>query len=338
MAHSMAKLHVWVASALALLVTSACGGESAPTPESQAQASPAAAVETPAAAPDASNDPPIIARIRFEPERPVTGDSVRAVVEASDPNGDPIWFHFAWELSGAPVNSKARELVLAGASKGDRLEVTVVAHDGKAESGPAHAATQIRNTAPRLERISIEPPGEIVAGMPIVVRPDACDADGDPVTFRYEWTVDGRPVPERGPSLSTEDLQRGDVVRVAVVATDGEDDSEPLASPKLPIVNAPPRVVSRPSEPSNDGTFRYQVLAKDPDGDTGLQFHLENAPDGMSIDALSGAVTWVPAPEQLGTHSVSVIVDDLQGGRVRHTFEVSVAPPDGAAPPASSAP
>ena len=80
------------------------------------------------------------------------------------------------------------------------------------------------------------------------------------------------------------------------------------------------------------------MSAKDPDGDTGLQFHLENAPDGMSIDALSGAITWVPASEQLGTHGVSVIVDDLQGGRVRHTFEVSVAPPDGAAPPASSAP
>lgn len=339
----MARIGVWSSAVLALIGgVAACGGEDAPAPQTPAQVEPAASAsattETPSAVPEAGNATPVIGRVRFEPERPVTGDSVRAVVEASDPDGDPVWFHYVWELGGAPVDNESRELVLAGASKGDRLEVTVVANDGKGESGPTHAMTQVRNAPPRLERISIEPPGEIIAGMPIVVRPDGRDVDGDAVTFRYEWTVGGRPVPERGPSLSTEDLQRGDVVQVTVVATDGEDESEALVSPRLPIVNAAPRIVSRPSEASNDGVFRYQVSAEDPDGDMNLQFRLENAPEGMSIDALTGAVTWTPAPEQTGTFDVAVIVDDLQGGRVRHTFQVTVDPPGGAAPPASRAP
>jgi hypothetical protein len=44
----------------------------------------------------------------------------------------------------------------------------------------------------------------------------------------------------------------------------------------------------------------------------------------MEIDALSGAITWVPQPDQIGSRIVSVVVDDLQGGRSMKRFEVTV--------------
>ena len=195
--------------------------------------------------------------------------------------------------------------------------------------------TSIRNAAPRLEGLAIEPGGPVVAGMDIVARPNARDADGDAVSFRYEWTVNGRSLREEGPVLSTRDLRRGDVAQVSVFADDGEDESEMLQSPKLAIVNAPPRIVSRPEATTEDGEFRYHVKAEDPDGDTDLQFRLEQAPDGMSVDPASGIITWQPTPGLSGTHEVSVMVDDLQGGLSRQTFEVVVHAPEGAAPPAS---
>ena len=74
----------------------------------------------------------------------------------------------------------------------------------------------------------------------------------------------------------------------------------------------------------------------DPDGDRNLQFHLEEAPDGMQIDQLSGAIRWVPRPDQVGTHTVSVIADDLQGGRGLHRFEITAGTPD-ASPAAPAA-
>jgi hypothetical protein len=320
----------------------ACGGGDEPPPKVASQASVQAPMtdtsEPSSPAAPAGNAAPRIVDVRFEPERPTVADSVRAVVETADAEGDPVWLRYVWEIAGASIDGKSREISLQGAAKGARIDVTVVANDGKNESNPRSASTVIRNAPPRLERVEIEPGSEIVAGRPIVARPDARDADGDAIRFRYRWTVNGRQVSEEGAALSTEDLGRGDTVQVEIVASDASDDSEPLTSPKLTIVNAPPRILSLPVEPSHDGTFRYRVSAEDPDGDVDLQFHLEQAPDGMRIDALTGAITWAPSSDQLGTHTVSVVVDDLQGGRTRRTFEVTVGGPADAAPPAARAP
>ncbi|MCC6007963.1 MAG: tandem-95 repeat protein, partial [Rhodobacteraceae bacterium] len=56
-------------------------------------------------------------------------------------------------------------------------------------------------------------------------------------------------------------------------------------------------------------TLEHEVNASDPDGDT-LAFALEDAPDGMEIDADSGLLRWTPAPGQHGDHSFAVVVND----------------------------
>ena len=56
----------------------------------------------------------------------------------------------------------------------------------------------------------------------------------------------------------------------------------------------------------------------------------------VRIDAPTGAITWVPSPDQVGVHTVAVVVDDLQGGRTRRTFNLRVGAP-GDAPPAAPA-
>ena len=208
------------------------------------------------------------------------------------------------------------------------MKLKVTAREGKDESGEVTASTRVANSPPRLERVIIEPSRDIVAGMEIVARPEAHDADGDSVSFRYEWSVDGRRQREKGPVLSTRRLRRGNVVQVKIVALDGEGESEGLQSPDLPIVNSPPRIVSKPGASSLGGGFRYRVKAEDADGDRGLQFRLENAPNGMKVGTLNGMITWSPEPGQSGTHPVSVVVDDLQGGQSKQSFEVVVNIPE----------
>ncbi len=320
---------------LALLVaTGACGDDQeamAPAPVAPRPRAPLG--DEPAVARH-SNAPPRIDAIEFEPERLIAGGTVRAVVQASDPDGDNLWFHYAWTIDGLPARSGTAELSLNVASRGDSVEVTVVAHDGAKESDPARESATLENAPPRLVRVEILPAGELVAGAPVIVRPEARDADGDPLTLHYEWTVNNRRQLEKGPSLDTKSLRRGDKVVVKIVASDGEDESEPFVSPTMEVANTPPRIVSKPGRPSADGVFRYRVAAEDPDGDPGLQFHLEKAPEGMEIDSMSGAIQWVPRRDQAGVHTVSVIADDLRGGRSRQRFEVTVGAP--AAPPAAA--
>ena len=87
---------------------------------------------------------------------------------------------------------------------------------------------------------------------------------------------------------------------------------------------------------SGDGSF-HRVRAEDPDGDPELMFELDEPPDGMTIDAVTGAISWEPSAVQPGTHHVAVIVDDLNGGRTRQVIEITVSPTAGGFQPPASA-
>ncbi len=56
-------------------------------------------------------------------------------------------------------------------------------------------------------------------------------------------------------------------------------------------------------------TYKYDVEASDPDGDT-LVFSLPVAPSGMSISNSTGLITWEPGNSQIGAHNVTVSVTD----------------------------
>jgi hypothetical protein len=327
----------------------ACGSEepaevqgfNTPPPATEAAAAPA----DPPQRDDASapvrvrrenNSAPVIASVEFDPPNPTTGETVRAVVDVSDADGDPPFLSYEWSLGGRPVGNGVSKLVLHDARKGDRLELEVVASDGQDESASETIWVKIENAAPTLKKVEIEPGAEISAGQTITLRPDARDRDGDPVSFSYEWTVNGERMPEEGPTFETGELKRGDEVLAVVVASDGEIDSLPLETPAFVLTNTPPQITSWPGAPGEDGVFEYQVQAEDADGTANLMYKLEKAPPGMQIDPKSGHVRWQPKPEQLGSYSIAIIVDDLEGGQAKQVFELSTTPPDGdSAPPAS---
>ena len=69
--------------------------------------------------------------------------------------------------------------------------------------------------------------------------------------------------------------------------------------------------------------YEYVVQAKDVDGDT-VSFRLETAPPGMTIDRVTGLLSWLVNPGLAGTHRVKVMADDGQGGMAWQEFEVSI--------------
>jgi hypothetical protein len=280
------------------------------------------------------NAPPEIESIVLDPSAPQPGGSVRAIVEVTDPDGDPVKVTYEWKLRGEPVGSGMPKLVLHDANRGDEIEVTAVASDGRGDSEAATASAYLGNRPPEVTRIQVGPSFEVSAGTTILVQPEASDPDGDELSFRHVWRVNGEVSEAAGDEFDTSKLARGDVVVVEVFASDGAEDSVPLVSPEIRIVNSPPQVSSRPAPASAGSGFRYRVEATDPDGDAPLGFELEQAPSGMKIGA-NGEISWMPSAEQSGVHRIRVVVDDRNGGRTSHAFEVRVGE---VGPPAEVAP
>ena len=94
----------------------------------------------------------------------------------------------------------------------------------------------------------------------------------------------------------------------------------------LPIFgNEPPIIQSSPSLNVKLGdTYSYQVEAID-DNDDDLIYSLILAPDGMTIDSSTGAVSWTPTEVQVGENDVKVKVSDGWYGITQDfTIEVSI--------------
>ena len=274
--------------------------------------------------PAGANQKPLIEQLRLEPAEPVSGDVLRAVVRARDPDGQAVETRFDWEVDGVPRSQTGPEIEIRRVRKGTRIEVTATASDGLAESEPARRAVQVRNQRPTLTQARIEPWDTVGRGESLTVRADGTDPDGDRLEIHYRWRVNDRPIAAEGASLSTAGLAPGDLVQARVVASDGESESDPIDTARVRVVGASPKIVSAPSDFSTDGFFRYTVEVERPNGKGELRFRLRTAPEGMWVNPVSGEITWRPEPGQTGVHPVEVEVKDPGGAVIVQAFSVSV--------------
>jgi hypothetical protein len=246
---------------------------------------------------------------------------------------------FDWKVNGEVVASGQRpRFTLEDVRKGDRIEVTAVATDGRLKSRPVSERTRIGNRPPLLQGVVLDPQTTVRAGDELLASPKATDADDDPLDFEYSWLVNDLESSQGDREFSTRGLKRGDRVRVRVVASDGSEESRPQESREITMGNSPPLIKEIPKAQTDEGLFRYSFEAEDPDGDRNLRFRLGKAPQGMRIDPILGVATWRPNESQAGVHPVEVIVQDTHGDGSALRFEVTVTatPVDpGDQPPAS---
>ncbi len=295
------KTRVLAASLLLAGLAAGCGGGS----ENKASGPPMTPTDPPSAQKRGENHPPEIRNVRLEPEHPVGGDAVRAIVDATDPDGDRLRFDYSWKLNGSPLGISSSRVELTDASKGDKLELVVRARDGQEESPPMGITVSLANRPPTLSSVELDAPGRLVSGSQVTARAIGHDLDGDAVHLRYAWRVNGQLMMEMGPVLSTEGLRRDDTIQVRVTASDGQA-STSLDSPLQRLENAPPQVTTAPGKVNPSGVLSYQIQAKDLDGDRPLRFRLLEAPTGMTISSALGEIEWRPSVEQAGEHAVTV--------------------------------
>lgn len=319
----MRRLTILTIGGAFALATLACGGDESSTPVPSANSmmpSPQTTGESSAT----GSGVPVIARVALTPPSLVPGQDVKAVVDAADPDGDSLRLNYVWTYNGKPVQSGPKSIFHPlELKKGDRVEVRVTASDGVNTSAEVRAHASAGNRPPVLSAVTLEPFGDVRAGEQISATPIASDPDNDSLRFTYQWRVNGtKKGNER--TLDTTGMKRGDKVQASVTASDGVRNSREKLSPVLMLGNSPPVITQLPASQSEDGTFKYTFVARDPDGDRNLRFFIEKGPQGAKMDAITGVLTWTPTASQAGVHPIEVGVKDRAGEGSTFLFELTV--------------
>jgi hypothetical protein len=90
-------------------------------------------------------------------------------------------------------------------------------------------------------------------------------------------------------------------------------------------VSDAPSITSSPiTTATEEVQYIYDVEAKDVDFDDALNYSLTSAPNGMSIEELTGIINWTPTDAQVGTHQIIVMVMDNQSAFVTQSFTITV--------------
>jgi hypothetical protein len=159
----------------------------------------------------------------------------------------------------------------------------------------------------------------------IKVKPQAVDADGDEVGFRFAWRLNGEQVDwQDGPVLAGDRLHKGDIVQLTVVPFDREDDGPPFTKLEFIVPNGPPAFVSQPPGSFRGFEYNYQVRAVDPDGDE-LIYSLEQGPAGMTLDGLTGQLNCSIDPGMSGEFPVKIAAADPDGLKAFQEFSLRVS-------------
>jgi len=189
------------------------------------------------------------------------------------------------------------------------------------------------NRAPVITRISVEP------GMPrtmddLAATVEGEDPDRDHIRYEYTWLVNEVEIRgQRQSRLPHTYYAKGDKVQLSVLAKDRQAETEGF-SPLIIVRNTPPEITTKPGSLRSVDGFRVQ--AKDIDSDA-LSFHLEGHPDGMTIDASSGTLSYQGSERaKAGDYAVNVVVEDPDGGSAKWAFGISVAAGSGGDKPAGS--
>jgi len=301
------RLCLVVATSLLLF---ACGKEEPPVISSAEPKQPLAS-SVPSETSTGGNDVKIV----LYPESPTSDDDLSVAV-----TGWSKGITYRWERNSEILEGVLSERLPAHSfAKGDTITVRV-------DIGPSvlQASTIIGNLPPEIISVAFADP-EIGSGKDIVLLPEGVDSDGDEVTSRCVWTINGEDLLfETGTVLPAESFKKGDRISVQVIPNDGTVDGKIFHGGEFIVPNSPPLFTSEPERNFLGHEYVYQVQASDPDADV-LRFSLESAPSGMKVDASTGEVRWSVGQSDAGEHLVRIVAEDSEGMRAVQEYTLSLS-------------
>jgi hypothetical protein len=121
-------------------------------------------------------------------------------------------------------------------------------------------------------------PNPLTREGPISVIAETEDADGDVLSYQYQWLVNGAILHEVNTHILAPDmLNKGDAVVVQVVVSDGKGHSAPFLTEPVQVSNSQPvvkRVNLELENPYPGARLQAKVEGQDADGDK-IQYHFK---------------------------------------------------------------
>ncbi len=284
--------------------------------------------------PPAENVPPF-----FEVARVLSRDGFGVVVTATavDPNGDDVRYTFDWG-DGSPTTTNRAGLAEHSYPEGDyrAYTVTITAEDGN--GGSVATEVVIDFPPPDQNRPPVIEVARVLAldGFEATLTASAVDADGDPITYTFDWG-DESPATENRAGLATHLFPEGEYAAYTVTVTardgrGGEASAEVPVEFVAPDQNRPP-VFELVRELSRDGfDVTLAASAVDPDGDA-LTYTFawgDESPDTVNAGGIAPHA--FPAGQFRG-YTVTVTADDGRGGQASEELVVEFVAPDQNRPP-----
>jgi len=259
--------------------------------------------------------------------------SVDITLTGFDANGDGLSFSIGSSPTRGTLSGSAPNLTYRpnpNVNGPDSFSFTV--NDGFATSGAATVNINIAsvNDPPTLSPISSQ---TVAEGNPLTFTASATDGDvpPDPLSFSLEGAPPGASISPSGAFTWTPTEAQGPgTYTITVRVTD--TGSPPLSATQsfsvtVTEANQPPVFPALGSQTVNEGSLLAVVaVAADPDLPAQpLQYSLDGAPPGASIDPTSGIFTWTPTEAQgPGQYSINVRVSDGAGGTATASFQINV--------------
>lgn len=230
---------------------------------------------------------------------------------------------YAWSVNGFPVEGESGPMLpKARFRRFDTVAVEITLNEQS-----ARAETPIHNATPRTIEVALDRPlDSLHAGVDLTAMPKGDDADGDNISWDYQWIRNDEEIP--GESLAVlrgDRYQRGDRVTVRVTPSDAFERGAPYTPSAVTIPNGAPEFVSRPPGWSGGAEYIYQVQAVDPDGDP-VHYQLVKAPDGLVLEPATQTIRWSLIGAPPGRHAIEVQIDDGQGATASQPFELDLSP------------
>lgn len=150
---------------------------------------------------------------------------------------------------------------------------------------------------------------------------------GAPMSFEYEWSVNGQPVRDvSGNILPAGRVRKNDRVSVVVTPIIGGSKATPFQSMSATVLSAPPSLDLKVLTPQAEKAAELQLVGMDPDGGTVTYAFESPVPAEVSLDKKTGKVVWnLPSQEKKVVH-FSASATNADGVKTVRTFEITVGP------------
>jgi len=185
--------------------------------------------------------------VALSPTDPLTADDLIATVtDAPDLHERrQLTYTVRWERDGSSVAELdgATTVPAAQTAKGQVWTAIATGTDDKErESAAGSAQVTIGDTAPIAESVAITP-ARAFTDTTLTAVPMGSDADDDPITWSYTWSVNGTEVAGvDGADLDGGRFAKHDTVAVSAVGTADGLSTQVVQSADLRILNSPPSV------------------------------------------------------------------------------------------------